>query len=118
MAAGLTQFTPLHVDDSLFLLIPVAAPLPAICQPRRPEHALMRAVLEQAWHDLHTPRHAHPQRSTATCFACRHGQILRDDARDWFRSDARGWEFSFANIADSLGLSITAVRREVGKLSR
>jgi len=71
-----------------------------------PERALMHAVLERATLDLNPTR----QLGDASHRA---GVKRQQKTMDWFLSDDTSWTYSFLSICDTLGLSPSAIRREV-----
>jgi hypothetical protein len=77
-------------------------------KPRRPEHLLMLAVLEDAIMVLQgTVAFEHP----------RHWVRERNATLTWVASNRRDWPFAFAAICDEFGFDIQAVRRRLGNLN-
>ena len=101
--AGVPAFNALTVEDQHSILIPVADYPTHPSPPRRPEHALMQAVLECALDDLVAPGSTHN----------RHAALIREAAKDWFCDDHREWAFSFLSICDALHLDASAVRKQL-----
>ena len=102
--AGVPSFSPLIVDDSYACFTPVAGTFSEPSAPRRPEHALMQAVLERTLDDL---------KGCGDLLHNRHAALIREAAKDWFCDDHREWAFSFLSICDALHLDASAVRKRL-----
>lgn len=104
---GVPPFNLPFIDDTLIMFTAVCDILPPPSHPRRPEHALMLAVLEQALHDLHrTPLKSAPPK----------GVSLRTQALEWFRSNESEWPLAFLRVAEVFGLDVDAVRARVDRI--
>jgi hypothetical protein len=73
----------------------------------RPEHRLMRAVLEKALGDLALEGATEPPPLVG---------YRRPPVLDWFVSRDRSWPFSFENICDAIDLDPGRVRAVLGTL--
>jgi hypothetical protein len=68
-----------------------------------PERALALAVLWEAVLDLDKYRFAQRRRQ----------QRLYWEAYEWVTSDDRSWPYSFANLCDTVGLTVEPVRKQL-----
>jgi hypothetical protein len=98
---------PIHLSASLNLVLPcqLFPQFPADTS-RSGEKRLMLAVLQDAIDVL--MKHAQ-----ATEPRDRH---LYLETVEWIRSDDSEWPFSFVNACDALGLSVSCLRRGLGRL--
>ena len=76
---------------------------------------LCLAMLEQAFADLQLPNREPSRISSPKMrgFYERQHTSLARQARDWITRDEPDWEFSFVSCCATLGISATAIRRQV-----